>query len=262
MPDRPRFDQLVRLGYVVRGLVFVALGAVAWFSGRGESTVGILGRVRDLPAGPALLLIIAAGLGALAVFRLAEAWLDLDYRGSDGRGKMRRIGRAVGGLGYGALALAALAAALGVIEAGTLDKGGTAAREVADAPGIGVGLVLAGLATIGAGVAQFANAATARFMRELRGDAPGGICWMGRAGYAARGVIFVMGGWFALRAGLGGTKLRGAAEVLEELSDHRLLFGAVALGLVLFGLFSLIESRFRRLPDEGDLKERAKQELA
>lgn len=68
-------------------------------------------------------------------------------------------------------------------------------------------------------------------------------------GYAARAVVFTISGWFLIQAGLEGDagEAGGMAQALAWLDSPVDLF--VAAGLLGFGLFSLIEARFRILRD-------------
>ena len=69
--------------------------------------------------------------------------------------------------------------------------------------------------------------------------------WICRAGYAARGIIFIVSGFFVFSAGLE-DRASGAGGIQEALrwldSPVDLL---VAGGLLLFGLFSILEAWFR-----------------
>ena len=99
---------------------------------------------------------------------------------------------------------------------------------------------------------QAIKAWTAKFMAQLDVDAPPLAEWVGRVGYAARAVVFAVIGWSVLQAGLGG----GAGQVKElggaltELSDTGFLYTLVAIGLLMFGVFSLVMARYRRIRDE------------
>ena len=73
------------------------------------------------------------------------------------------------------------------------------------------------------------------------------VMWLGRAGYAARAIMFAIVGWFVLQAGLSSdaADAGGMEQALGSLSAR--LLSAVALGLFLFGLFSFVEARYRRI---------------
>jgi hypothetical protein len=112
-------------------------------------------------------------------------------------------------------------------------------------------LLIAGAALIGTGLWQLAEAAKADFLRHLDGRVAGQawVMWLGRAGYAARGIVFVIIGWSLLQAGLSDSAARagGMEQALGSLSGT--LLTVVALGLLLFGLFSFVEARYRRIND-------------
>ena len=109
---------------------------------------------------------------------------------------------------------------------------------------IGVGFLLAALN-------QAAKAVTADFMRGLDAGAPSWTKPLGRAGYAARAVVFGLIGDLVADAGLSGNAAQagGISDALKALGSKPTLLAIVAAGLILFGLFSLIEARYRRIND-------------
>lgn len=75
----------------------------------------------------------------------------------------------------------------------------------------------------------------------------------GRLGIAARGIIFAVIGTFLVRAALAydPQEARGLGGVLQTLAQQPLgpwLLGAVALGLVAYGLCMLSVARYRHIP--------------
>jgi hypothetical protein len=70
---------------------------------------------------------------------------------------------------------------------------------------------------------------------------------------SARGLVFLIMGWFFVQAGFASdaSQAGGMGAVLESLSGGVRMI--VALGLLLFGLFSLVEARYRRINDPNVL---------
>jgi hypothetical protein len=73
--------------------------------------------------------------------------------------------------------------------------------------------------------------------------------------------VFAIIGWFVLQAGLSSeaADAGGMEQALGSLSGG--LLSAVALGLILFGLFSLVEARYRRI-NNPDVISRLKDKAA
>ncbi len=250
-----RLELWARLGYAARGFVYLLLGWVALTSGRALSTNGAVAEVEKLPASPILLILLAAGLAGYALFKLYAAATDLDHKGDDTKGRVARIGSAVGGAAYFGLAWAALKVLTGEEEgqagraAGSSGVQQDAAVDIAQAPGGNWLLILAALIVIGISIGQFVIAWKASFMAEMP-RCPGFARPIGRLGHAARAVVIGMVGWFLLRAGLDGDRVRNFGDALALLrNQHSWLFLAVAAGLMAFGLTSLMMARYRRIED-------------
>ncbi len=70
-----------------------------------------------------------------------------------------------------------------------------------------------------------------------------------------------MVGYFAIKAGLEGDRVRNFGDALAVVrDDHQSLFKLIAGGLILFGLVSLMMARYRRIADE-DVVARIKAEV-
>jgi hypothetical protein len=198
---------------------------------------------------------MALGFLAYGVWRLSEALVDTEGHGSDAKGGAARAGGAVSGIVH--VGLAFLAANLAWGRGGGGGDGGAeqGAATALSLPGGSVLLLIIGAILIGTGLWQIVKAVRADFLRHLEGRAAGEawVMWLGRAGYAARGIVFVVSGWFFIQAGLSSDadEAGGMEEVLSSLSGG--LLSAVAFGLVLFGLFSLVEARYRRINDPNVL---------
>ena len=255
---RSLLDPVGRAGFVARGVLYLTVGvlaaaAAAGRGGRATDTGGAMRAIGRLDATGLLLLALAAGLVAYAAWRFAQAYLDLDGKGGGAKGLLVRAGYAASGLVH--LGMGLTAAGFGVGR-GTGSTRAHVAEWLAEPWGawaVGLG----GAIVFGAGVFQFVKAYTASFEDHLRKDrmtfeARRWSRRIGRFGLAARGVTFLIIGWFLVRSALylnaGEVKeLGGALRLLRQQEYGAWLLGVVAWGLVSYGLLSLVEARYRRI---------------
>lgn len=254
-----KFSLLVRLGYAARGLVYVLLGYLA-LSASGQAANGpqaTFETIQAIPLGSALLYVMAAGLLAYAVYKAIAAVSDIERRGSTAKGVAHRIGYLCSSIAHFVLAWTAFKFAQGEKHASTDGSDQAAATLLSWEVGA-VALGVIGLGFIVGAAMQAKSAVTAGFMRSVGAGAPASVCWIGRAGHAARGVVFALVGWSLIKSAWfeSGAQVKGLGEALMSLRDSAPLYTIVAAGLLLFGVFSLIVARFRIIPDvkESDLK--------
>lgn len=255
-----KFSLLVRTGYAARGLVYILLGYLA-LSASGDASAGpaaSFDMLQDVPLGSSVLYVTAIGLLAYAVYKLIAAVGDSEHHGSDAKGIAQRIGYFASGLAHTVLAWTAFQFAHGDKQSSAGDGSGQAASTLL---AWDIGAAVLGLIGVGfmLGAAfQARSAFTAHFMRNVGAGAPTAVCWIGRIGHAARAVVFLVMGWSLIRSAWlhSGAEVKGLGGALMILSENGTLYTIVALGLVMFGVFSLIVARFRIIPDveRGDLK--------
>ena len=252
-----RLETWARLGYIARGIVYLVLGWIALSSGKALSTSETVRAIDDLPGGAPLLAALTFGLFGYGLYKLYTAALDLDDKGSDAKGRIERLARGIGGLGYWILAFLAAKQLFGskdAADAGQASGSGgmkqDAATDVAQATGGDTLLVVVGLVILAVAAAQFYIAFKAKFMEEMPG-APRLVKPAGQVGYAARAIIVAMVGYFAVKAGLDGERVRNFGDALAVVhDDYATLFKLIAAGLILFGLVSLVMARYRRIADD------------
>lgn len=250
---------LARVGYLAKALLYATIGVLAAKAalGNGGRTTDLGGALREVvraPFGNALLFVIAAGLAGYAVWRVVDAATDAEGRGGDMKGVARRIAIAFNGLVHGALALAAVRLATG-----SRDAGGERSEELAgralDLP-LGQWLVwLAALAVIGFGLYQVYRGYASKLGRQLDlGGLPAGtfrwVIGLSRFGIAARGVVFGLIGILLVRAASGqdAEQAGGTEESLQMLAGMgRWPLAVVAVGLVAYGLYEVLNARYRRI---------------
>lgn len=240
-----RFVQLCRIGFVARGLLYILIGLLVFGTGRTEDLTGALEYLGG-GSGRLLLMGICAGLVAYGLWRLADAAFGIEHPGRSDKALGKRAVAGFIGLIYLYLAYKALR----ILLAG--ESGSISAQQQADTildlPGGGLmlGFVAAVLAV--AGLNQLRLAIRCSFLYRLDGRAREPLVkWLGRIGYAARGVIFPLVAVLIGRAALDGqsNEAGGMEQALDLLSGPVLY--AVAAGLILFGVFSIIEGLFRQI---------------
>ena len=241
------FETLTRLGFAARGLVYLMIGWLTLRTGHAEDSGGILDYLNS-GAGRFLLAAMAAGFFAYGAWRFYDAWTDGGGHGDDAKGRAVRAAGAFSGLVHFALGGAALLALFGS-RGGGGDSGEQGAETALGLPGGWIWLVVIAAVLLGAGIAQLGKAWSLRFLRHL--DCPetaeSWIGWLGRAGFAARGIVFLVMAtlfWSASQRE-SASAAGGLADAMEAMPDA--LRTAVAAGLILFGLFSFAEARFRRI---------------
>ncbi len=246
------FITLVRLGHAARGLTYILLGGLA-LQASGHATEGqngVFEYLSDMPMGEPLLWLIALGLLAYALFKLLAGFANLEGHDRDAMGLARRVGEIASGVVHTFLAYAAYKFATG---AKTVAAGGSEAmvEPVMDFELGAVVIGLGGLGMLAAAAMNAKHAITGDFMNCIAGHAPRAVEGVGRAGHAARGVVFAIIGWSLIRAGWLDSEgaVKGLGEALLSLRDMGAVYTLVAIGLVLFGAFSLVTARYRIIPD-------------
>jgi hypothetical protein len=254
-------EWLGRIGLAAKGISFAIVAVLAIKvaladEGRTRDRPGALRAIADEPFGRALLVALAAGFAAYALWRFAQAFLDRDLEGHGLKGLAKRLSFFGRGAIYTGLFLATLSVLLG-------DGGGSANEEdratagVLEAPA-GRWLVIAvGVAICSVGLYNGYRAMTRKFEDRLRLDELEQgtrrlVTTLGVVGHLARFVVFSIVGWFLVKAALDfepkeAVGLDGAlAQLAQEPYGDWLLF-TVAAGILAYGVYAAVESRYRRV---------------
>lgn len=253
-----------RVGYAAKGVVYLIIGFLAaqLAIGQGGATTdqrGALHTIYDQPFGKFLLLVVAIGLLAFALWSFIQAIYDTEGKGSKAKGIIARIGYAAAGITYAALAFGAYQIATSTGSGGKSSSTSTqdATAKLLQLP-FGVPLVvIVGLVVLGIAFYLFAKAYKAKFqstlnLATLRAQVKKALIFLGRLGYGALGVVFTIIGVFMIVAALqfNPHEAKGLDTALSELLHlpfGSVLLGIVALGLIAYGVYSFVEARYRRL---------------
>jgi hypothetical protein len=249
-----RLETFARTGWFARGVVYCLLAFIA-LSGSGASDPspqGVFRSLSEMPAGPILLFLLALGLALYGAYRIYGAVLDSENKGKDAKGLLTRTGHAASGIAHFLLAWAALRLAFGNANAGKGGREKEAAGMLLDVPLGDVLLGLIGAGFLAAAAQQAIKAWTSEFAKDLAPEAPAWAVPVGRAGLAARSVVFAVIGFSLVRGGWFGAagEVKGLGDALSSLTDNPALYLLVAAGLFLFGVHSFVEARWRRIRDE------------
>ena len=159
-----RLTTLTRLGFAVRGALYIVIALLILRTGRAEDPAGALAYLGE-GGGRLLLGLMAAGLLGYGIWRLADAVLNIERHGSDRKGAFERIGAAASGAVHLFLTWQAARLIQGVARAG--DGAEQGARTALALPGGGALVMLVGALLAAVGVVQLAKAAKGSFLRYL-----------------------------------------------------------------------------------------------
>ena len=259
LPAAPWIEWLARVGYAAKAVLYTVVGVLALQSalGSGGKTTGSRGALTTLVRqefGALILVIIAAGLFGYAAWRIIEAILDPERRGTTAKGLALRTSFAVRGIVHAALGLQAVRLATGTAR----DRGQaveTWTARLLDAP-FGRWLVVgAGLAVAAYGIYQLYRAWAAKLSRQLdlaslSREAGSWLLIVCRCGIAARGVVFGICGWYLVRAGIAhnATTAADTGEALGAIARQPFghwLLAIVAVGLIAYGAYEVVQARYR-----------------
>lgn len=251
-----KFNWLVRVGYFSRAILYSVLGLIALtrVGQISEGTNGIFKAVEDFPAGTPILWLMVLGLVAYALFRFCSPLFDIENEGSDAMGWGKRIGHTGSAIGHLALAYSAYKFA-------TTSGGGSGEGAQDAASGVlsfelgGVVLGILGITFFLAAVSQAKKSLTGSFMNRISASAPDATRLLGGVGFMARAIVYTVIGWSLFKVGFmsaGSEQIKTLGDAVASLAGQGIVFTLVPIGLLVFGLFSLILARYRIIPDLGE----------
>jgi len=249
-------------GYIAKGMIYLTIGWLALLTtiGLGGSESGASDVIRKIalwPFGRILLAVLGLGLIAYVLWRLAQAVWDTERKGNDVKGWLQRLGFAISGGLYAALAWQCATLVFHSFAQSQSSGSSQSTQRLMGLPGGRWLLLIIGLVFIGVGVHQLIRAWKRSYRKnwhlQSRPNPPLPLLeGIARLGLAARGVTFVLiGGLLALAAWrLSPSDAQGLSAALDLLSDQPFgdwLLGAVAIGLIAYGGYCFINAGYRRV---------------
>ena len=250
-----------RAGLVAKGISYGIVGVLAiklalGDGGKATSRPGALHALASQPFGKVLLTLLAIGLACYALWRFLQAFAAQDNGESMIKEVARRLGYFGRGLVYAALTVSAVKILLG--DGGGQSQNGKAHKTTAVVlswPG-GTWIVgIAGAILVGIGLWNGYRGLTRKFEDRWRAGGMGETArtWgarVGVAGHLARAVVFSLIGIFLVKAAgeyspKDAIGLDGALQKLARANYGPYLLGLTAAGLVCYGLYCLVDARYR-----------------
>jgi len=256
---------LARIGLAAKGASFAIVGGLAFAlavgaGGEATSREGALATIADESGGVVLLILLAFGFAAYALWRFSEPFLEESDDGAKKYAKWAAwIGRGLiyAGLTYGTVKL--------IVDAGGNQSQNAKAHkttaEVLSWPG-GTWLVgIAGACIAAAGLYNGYRGVSRKFKEKWKTGEMNhsALKWgtrVGVVGLLARMVVFGLIGWFLIKAAVEydpkeAIGLDGALQKLAHQSYGAALLALTAAGLIAYGLFCFVEARHRDVKPRG-----------
>lgn len=261
-------ENLTRLGYGVRGLIYGIIGLLALMfaiggSGSLQDPQGAIASIGQQIFGRILLGIILIGLIGYTLWGLIRAFFDPLHKGKSFKGILERIGFFISAVAYAILIIPTYNFIFNISNAAQNGAQGIQLKNI-----IGtiflmpfgkwiVGII--GVIVLVIGVYQVYQGLRHNFDKQIKPYAltPKQVKWVkriGRFGTLGRAVVFFIVGLFLLFAAYHAkpTEVKGVGGalliLLQQPYGHWLL-GIVALGLIAFGGYSLLSAfwfKFKR----------------
>lgn len=263
--QHPWVKNLARIGLAAIGAVYMLVGGLALRLAIGSGGGGgsapdqqtALQQIQEAPLGRVVLGLIALGLFGYLVWRLTEAFADIEGEGNEPKGLAKRAGHAVNGVVYGGIGLQA-----GLLALGRSGGGGGSSQQEWTARFMslpfGRWLVgLAGLFVIGYGLYQIYEAWKEKYRERLiyARMSAAERRWvdpLSKAGLVAHGIVLSLVGAFLIQAAytFNPQEAQGLGGALNEIARQPFgpwLLGIMALGLIAYGVYKLAQARYHRV---------------
>lgn len=255
-------DTAGRIGLIAYGVVHLLVGWLALQLALGDSSgsASSSGAVQELatqPMGAVSVWVVAIGMFLMALWRLEDGFLGRRHEDSSDRVKAGVVAGFKAAL-YVTVGISALRVATGSGSSGSGGGTDTMTAKVMGLPGGQLIIGATGLTIIAYGARLGWIAWSESFLEKIDGKDLGGSTgsafkWLGKAGYAAKGIsVAVIGGLFVYAAATHEAKQSGGLdEALREILKQPfgpVLLTLVALGIIAYGLFAFARAK-QQSPD-------------
>ena len=251
---------VARAGLIAKGIVYTLLGTLAFMAafeiaGQANNKAnkqGVFELVKD-EGGKILLAILVLGLFCYSIWRIVQAFAGSHENKSKSKALLKKGRYLFSGLAYGSVAVFAA----GMLFSDKKKSGGSSnsrLAEVLDKPWGQWAVGLFALVLAGIGIYQIHYGLTEKYRKHvsklnLHTNASTLLLRSGKIGYVARGVVWLILSWLLMKAALHTNSNEAgdtgkAFQFLESTSYGSPLLGLLGLGLMCYGIFNFIRSRY------------------
>ncbi|WP_328460173.1 DUF1206 domain-containing protein [Actinoplanes sp. NBC_00393] len=253
-------EYLARGGFIGYGIIHLLFAWIAWqvaFAGSKQDTdqSGALQTLARQSYGKTLLIVIAIGLAAMAIWQAFEAAIG-ESGPRDRTAMAERVLSGARAVLYAYLAWTAVKVVQGA-DASMGDSNASATAGLMDSPG-GRWLVgLIGLTVLGIGIGMAYYGWKRKFVKHLNtqqmtASTREPIIKMGVAGYTSKGIAYAIAGLLVVTAAVNydPEKARGLDAALKTLASYSWgvwLLALIGLGIAAFGVYCIAQAKYRKI---------------
>jgi hypothetical protein len=255
--------KLARFGYITKGIVYCLVGILAALAAFGSGTTkntdrnGVINLIMEQPFGQILLGIISIGLLGYVMWRVIETVKDPHDHGKGAKGLITSAGYAISAIVYAGLSFYVFRLLLtGERSNNNGDTQRTIVQKVLDFPFgewiVGIIAVIIFLR----GFQQIYKGLSGKYRKDLREDKINPdfkelVVRSGAVGSIARGAVWGVIAFFFLNAAMNGNsnEIGGTRNALNFLASDfgPWVLGFIALGLICYGVFKILQGLYLRI---------------
>jgi hypothetical protein len=258
--DSDAFEYAARVGFAVSGVLHVLvayiIAQIAFGAGGNADQSGALAALARQTGGAWLLWVVAVGLVALGLWRIAEAIVGSKPGERSGEDRddtpawkrAKSVGLAIVNF---AIAISAARFAMGSGQQSSQQNAGLSAQMMQSGWGKAV-LILVAIGLVAVGGYHVYKGVSKKFLKDLRVSGGTGITAVGVTGYVAKGLVLAGAGVLVIVAILQAdpskaSGLDAAIKTLGHAPFGKVLLVVAALGIAAFGAYSFVRSRHGRM---------------
>ncbi len=256
-------EYYARFGYAAKGIIYGSTGVLALLEvfglGRGETVVGATGAIRAIanqPFGRTLSFLLAVSLMGYVVWRFIQACLDPEHSNCGASDIVRRIGYGCSGVVYASIAYSVVEILTDAPERDEKSAEEWAFMLMRQPFGRWL-LGAIGLGFFATGCYYFYRAIRAEFRKRFKLHKMSNTekAWasvVGRVGIAARGVVYVVVGFFEVRAAwlFDAHEIKTTEQALEVFNNNpvnEIILCILGTGFVAYGAHMAFQTKYRNI---------------